>query len=926
MRKEKKDNMKKLLSTIAILLLFISAIGMTFNFAPKVYAATWHLDVFTSPAEVNDYIPGGIVGTGNYPVGWTGPVTAPTPVDKGVHDTQWRFDHWEENGTDKGSVNPTTFPTLGPAAGDYINVTAVYKTCYWLEIITPRSSPNPAYVGWWWAGSTAYASLLAGYVWEAWGIQHLFDHWEGDASGTNFALSNGITMDSRKVAIAVWRTEYYILVTSELELPGPGAGPAIPGTGWYATGVSVPLSAPLYDGGDMVTWRYIFARWELDGSLYSKNRDITVTMLGPHKATAFYRGQDYVTFNDNIGGISCVSTLNGWYNWSTTYTLWPPVPAPIAAGAGAQFRWAWWDLNGVFHANTETMQYHPTGPADILTARYQTQYYVKLDTTAPPGLPTKVVIKGSDIIGTPPIGGWFDAGTTVNFLVPDVAELVPGDHMWRFDTDAGKQWWLNGFYWGPGAMWNATWRQTGGALLNQPMNVTANYKRFYYFERDTAPVSNLGGWKGSWWLPEGMTFWTDTPPGSVGVWVFKELFDNGVSQGIGVNSFYCTMNRAHTVIAEYVNATAFYITSPAPFTAPKYCTTFDVFVYAANFDIERGRDLYAMDFMIKYNTTLIKLVAVEWEPYLNQLWGTNKWFVAKNESGHWLGWDTFWFVATALKDAVGFQGTKPVLKLTFHIELDPCYPTVYTTPIDFIWTVLTNSTTNVITPEQSYGATYTISAPQPIVEVVLDKTPIQTNVPQQFFHASVDIKLGIKVTDFHIEITYPKCYIEPVSVTFGDYLPGPAFISRGYTFDKATGRITVWAQQDTTQSPHATGNGTLFIIEFKVIMATFWQNPDLTGKIDIDDANSWLSVCCPFPKIQHFNPDVLVHDAVYVYKPLPGDLNFDGVVNVADLRLLAARYAPMWWVPTGWPYDVNCDHYVNIIDLVLVAQHFGDHI
>jgi len=131
------------------------------------------------------------------------------------------------------------------------------------------------------------------------------------------------------------------------------------------------------------------------------------------------------------------------------------------------------------------------------------------------------------------------------------------------------------------------------------------------------------------------------------------------------------------------------------------------------------------------------------------------------------------------------------VKLTFHVELDPCYPNQYYSPISWWSYVLTNSTGYPLYPELAYGANYLISAPQPIAEIILTNMPMRRNVPQQTFDAYVNIKFGIKVHDFDIYIDFPSSYIQPVNVTFGDYLPGPAFISRGF-YMYAT-KVHVWA-------------------------------------------------------------------------------------------------------------------------------------
>jgi len=64
---------------------------------------------------------------------------------------------------------------------------------------------------------------------------------------------------------------------------------------------------------------------------------------------------------------------------------------------------------------------------------------------------------------------------------------------------------------------------------------------------------------------------------------------------------------------------------------------------------------------------------------------------------------------------------------------------------------------------------------------------------------------------------------------------------------------------------------------------------------------------------------VLLWDFTPFFLQILGDVNGDGVVNIQDLVLIAARFGQ-----TGAePADVNGDGVVNIQDLVLVASHFG---
>ena len=199
--------MKKILSILVVSMLLISATGLAFNIIPKAASVgTWRLDVFTSPAIVNTYIPGGILGAGDYPPGWSGPLTAPTPVYNNVSGfwyEGWDFLTWEINGTAVGG-NPYTVGPGSPAyvAGDYVNATAVYRTWYYLRVNSPYGLPTSG-EGWYLAGATAYADIFSSSQWISYGVNWLFDRWSGDASGSGLT-SNAILMNGPRTANALW--------------------------------------------------------------------------------------------------------------------------------------------------------------------------------------------------------------------------------------------------------------------------------------------------------------------------------------------------------------------------------------------------------------------------------------------------------------------------------------------------------------------------------------------------------------------------------------------------------------------------------------------------------------------------------------------------------------------------------------------------
>ena len=79
-----------------------------------------------------------------------------------------------------------------------------------------------------------------------------------------------------------------------------------------------------------------------------------------------------------------------------------------------------------------------------------------------------------------------------------------------------------------------------------------------------------------------------------------------------------------------------------------------------------------------------------------------------------------------------------------------------------------------------------------------------------------------------------------------------------------------------------------------------------------------LSVSYLIEGVSNFGFDILIS------RSNPGDLNFDGVVNVLDVLIvgfaLRSRLGDPKWNPIA---DINDDGVVNVLDIVIVAVNFG---
>ncbi|MGA3191936.1 MAG: PKD domain-containing protein [Candidatus Bathyarchaeia archaeon] len=196
---------------------------------------------------------------------------------------------------------------------------------HYLQVTSPYDTPGGE--GWYYNGTNAFASLADGVVDYGNGTRRVFTQWSGDATGTDYSKSNTIYMDQNKTAMAGWKTQNYLTVKTD-----PTGIATIPGQGWYDQGQGTPLTAPSVSG-------YFFAYWDVDGVSQGNGvNPITVTMNGPHTATAHYRQPYTLTIQTTPGGST--SPPPGGYNYS------PGSSVQVTAVPSTNYVLDYWSLDG----------------------------------------------------------------------------------------------------------------------------------------------------------------------------------------------------------------------------------------------------------------------------------------------------------------------------------------------------------------------------------------------------------------------------------------------------------------------------------------------------------------------------------------------------------------------------------------------------
>ena len=169
------------------------------------------------------------------------------------------------------------------------NLTGTYKTQFYFSSSSPHGSPTPAN-GWFDDGASIAAQVTSPTP-GATGVQYLCIGWTGSGSAqiSGTGSSTSFTISQASSITWAWKTQYYLtLVTNPA---------SVPGAGWYDSSTNVNLVAPPVSG-------YTFLTWDVDGTFRGAGvTSISVTMDGPHVATAYYNSNT-PTSTTSVGGYS----------------------------------------------------------------------------------------------------------------------------------------------------------------------------------------------------------------------------------------------------------------------------------------------------------------------------------------------------------------------------------------------------------------------------------------------------------------------------------------------------------------------------------------------------------------------------------------------------------------------------------------------
>jgi hypothetical protein len=471
-------------------------------------------------------------------------VTSPV---SGPAGTRYVCTGWTGTGSvpSSGSGTSVSFTITGSSS-----VTWLWKTQYYLTVFSPYGAIGGQ--GWYDSGASAYATVTPLTVSGGSGVQYVFDHWNGDATGST-SPSNAIVMTGPKTAKAVWKTQYYLTVSSVYGSPSPSSG-------WFDSGtlVNALVTSP-YPGVAGV--RYVCTGWSGTGSVPSSGSgtSIAFAITAPSSITWTWKTQYQVIFDQTGVGsdfTSAVVTIDGinyavsqlpttppfWWDYGSSHTF--SFASPLTVNGGKQYSWS--TTSGLLSLQSGTLNVTASGS---VTGNYIVQNQITFDQTG--------------------VGSDFTSAVVTIDGVNYTKSQLPVQFSWNLNTVHTFAFRSPLIVNGEKFVWTSTTglsnMQSGFINVTAYGSVTGNYKT-QYFLTVFSPYGAIGGQ--GWYDSGASAYATVTPLTVPGASETQYVFDhwNGDGTGNTSPSDPILMNGPKTATALW--KTQYYLTVYSPYDPP----------------------------------------------------------------------------------------------------------------------------------------------------------------------------------------------------------------------------------------------------------------------------------------------------------------------------------------------------------------------
>lgn len=324
--------------------------------------------------------------------------------------------------------------------------------------------------------------------------------------------------------------------------------------------------------------------------------------------------------------------------------------------------------------------------------------------------------------------------------------------------------------------------------------------------------------------------------------------------------------------------------------------------FSINVTLINVTNLCGFEFKLYWNTSLLNLVTVK----LNIPWAS--YFVGKNETNETIG--RYWVGVAANASEPPFNGSTVLATLTYEVAYVPIYPEIATSTFVLNDTILGDPDGNPII-HLDYDGQYVCLSEKARIE--LYPQIYEAKMMGQTLQVNVTITNISNLAAFEFELRYNTSLLDVQDVTVT--INGSTYRVARKVLDDIAGLVAITV--DLISPPLATREPLkVASVTFEVTYAVIWPNPPVESPLNLT-----------YTTLITETGESLDHDSaggIYRYRPIPGDLNSDGIVNIIDLVIVAKAYGcrpgDTNWNPIA---DVNGDEIINILDLIPIARNYG---